>query len=41
MIKGQEKYFYGDNLKELGLLSPETRRLPGNLTAAFQYLKGV
>ena len=40
MIKGLEHLFYKDRLRELGLLSLEKRRFKGNLTAAFQYLKG-
>jgi len=40
MVPGMEHLSYKDRLRQLGLFSPEKRRLWGDLKVAFQYLKG-
>ena len=41
MIKELEHAHYEERLRELDLLSLEKRRLWGDFTVAFQYLKGA
>ena len=41
MTKELEQLSYKKKLRKLGLFSLEKRRFQGDLTAAFQYLKGA
>jgi len=39
-VKGLEREFYGEQLREMGLFCPKNRRLRGDLLSLYSSLKG-